>query len=56
MDLMRKTVDFFSEQRNSAVAAIPALVAEPKLKGSQGSGNAGDGRVNLTCLERRSRS
>jgi DNA-binding CsgD family transcriptional regulator len=56
MDLMRKTVDFFSEQRNSAEAAIPALVAEPKLKGSQGSGNAGDGRVNLASLERRSRS
>jgi DNA-binding CsgD family transcriptional regulator len=56
MDLMRKTVDFFSEQRNSAEAAIPVLVAEPKLKGSQGSGHAGDRRVILTCLERRSRS
>jgi DNA-binding CsgD family transcriptional regulator len=55
MDLMRKTVDFFSEEKNSAEPAIPILVIDPKLRSGQGRGNAGDGRVDLTCLERRSR-
>ncbi len=56
MDLMRKTVDFFSEEINSTEAAIPPHQADPNLRDSQGGGHAGDGRVNLTCLERRSRS
>jgi DNA-binding CsgD family transcriptional regulator len=55
MDLMRKTVDFFSEEKNSTEGAIPLLV-EPKLRGSLRAGNVGDAWVNLTGLERRSRS
>ena len=56
MDLMRKTVDLFSEERNSTEGVIPRLVADPKLGDSLRGGNVGDGRVNLTGLERRSRS
>jgi DNA-binding CsgD family transcriptional regulator len=55
MALMRKTVDMFPGERNSTEAAIPQLVADPKLRSSRGDGNVGDGRVNLTGLERRSR-
>lgn len=56
MDLMRKTIDFFSEEINSTRAAISLHLADPKLRDIQGGGNAGVGRINLTCLERRSRS
>ena len=56
MDLMRKTIDFFSEEINSTEAAIPLHLGNPKLRAGQGCGNGGVGRVNLTCLERRCRS
>jgi DNA-binding CsgD family transcriptional regulator len=56
MDLMRKTIDFFSEEINSTEAAIPLHLGDPKLRAGQGCGNAGVGRLNLTCLERRSRT
>jgi DNA-binding CsgD family transcriptional regulator len=56
MDLLRKTADLFSWEKNSTEAAIPQLEADRKLRRSQGGGNVGDGRVNLSGLERRSRS
>jgi hypothetical protein len=56
MDLMRKTADLFSWEKNSTEAALPQLVVDRKLRRSQGGGNVGDGRVNLSGLERRSRS
>lgn len=55
MDLMRKTGDFFCEEKNSTEGAIPVLVVDPELRGGLRGGNVGDGRVNLTGLERRSR-
>jgi DNA-binding CsgD family transcriptional regulator len=56
MDLMRKTIDFFSEEINSTEVAIPLHLADLKVRATLGGGHAGDGRLNLTCLERRSRS
>jgi DNA-binding CsgD family transcriptional regulator len=56
MDLMRKTLDFFSEETNSTKAALPLHLTDLKVRPSLGGGHAGDGRLNLTCLERRSRS
>jgi DNA-binding CsgD family transcriptional regulator len=55
MDLMRKSVDFFSEEKNSTESTILPHLANQKFRGSQGGGHAGDGHANLTCLERRSR-
>ena len=56
MDLMRKTFDFFSQGENSIEVAEPMVMTDPKLRDIQDGGNAGDGRANLTALERRSRS
>jgi DNA-binding CsgD family transcriptional regulator len=55
-DLVRKTFDFFSEGENSTEVAKPLVMTDPNLRDIQDGGNAGDGRVNLTALERRSRS
>jgi DNA-binding CsgD family transcriptional regulator len=56
MDLMRKTADLFPGEKNSTEATIPQRAADPKFRRSQRGGSAGDGPVNPTGLERRSRS
>jgi DNA-binding CsgD family transcriptional regulator len=54
MGLMQKTVDLFPTEMNSDEPAIPVLVADPKGSSSQRGGIAGNGRVRMTDLERRS--
>jgi DNA-binding CsgD family transcriptional regulator len=55
MGLVRKTVDMFSQEKNSTGPVAPQLVADPTLRSGQRGGNAGDGRVRMTALERRAR-
>jgi DNA-binding CsgD family transcriptional regulator len=54
LGLMQKTVDLFPQEMNSDEPAVPVLVANPKSSSSQGGGIAGNGRVRMTELERRS--
>ena len=54
MDLMRKTIGLFSEERNSNEPGVPLLVADPEPRSIHESGNANPGRVHVKGLERRS--
>jgi DNA-binding CsgD family transcriptional regulator len=55
MELMRKTVDLFPEEKNSIEANSPLLVGDLEPGSGQGGRNPGEEWVHLTDLERRSR-